>query len=323
MTSLARIPVTAIILTRNEEVNLPACLDSLGRFAEVIVVDSASTDATALIAAARGARVERFVWNRCYPKKKQWCLDNLATAHDWVLFVDADERVTPALADELAALFAQSPAPAGGHAAYFVNARPVVMGRVLRFGGGFRKIALLHRRRCRFPVCDDLDVGTMWEVEGHYQPGVAGTIGHLAAPMLHDDHKPLFHWFDRHNRYSDWEVWLNDKGRREPVYTAETGARRLAKRVFARLPCRPLSVFVAVYVVRLGILDGRPGLHYALARAFYYWQVDYKREWIEAEREAGRNPVSPYSSSDSSEASPASALMSSNERRRTFSSGIR
>ncbi|WP_119677590.1 glycosyltransferase family 2 protein [Indioceanicola profundi] len=315
-----RIPVTAIVLTRNEAENLPACLDSLARFAEVVVVDSDSTDGTAAVARDHGARVVRFVWNRAYPKKKQWSLDELDLLHDWVMFVDADERVTPALADELAALFAAGPMSL----AYFVRARPVVMGRVLRFGAGFRKIALLNRRRCRYPVCDDLGVATMWEVEGHYQPTVDGQIGSLRQPMLHDDRKPLYQWFERHNRYSDWEVWLDGQERRLPVYRAETRARRLAKRVFARLPCRPLLVFLAVYIARLGVLDGGPGLHYALSRAFYYWQVDYKRRWTDAERKAGRDPDLAYSSSDSSSvASPASALISSNARRRTFSSGMR
>jgi glycosyltransferase involved in cell wall biosynthesis len=80
-------------MTKNEELNIAKCLRSLNDFAEVFVVDSDSTDNTRTIAESMGARVVHFSWNGKYPKKKQWCLDNLSFSHDWVLFVDADEEI--------------------------------------------------------------------------------------------------------------------------------------------------------------------------------------------------------------------------------------
>lgn len=266
------IPVSVVVMTRNEAANLPRCLGALDRFAERFVVDSASTDGTPALALAQGARLVPFHWNGRHPKKKQWCLDHLPFAGDWVLFVDADERPTPALVEEIARLMTDGPAKAG----YWIDGRPALRGKPLRFGCWNRKLALLDRRRARFPELADLDVATMWEVEGHYQPLVAGPTGRLRQPMDHADEKPPSAWFDRHNRYSDWEAALRADGRMERLIDGERGARRLMKRLLHHAPCRPLLAFLHSYVARLGMLDGRAGLDHALGRAFYYWQVGLK-----------------------------------------------
>lgn len=266
------IPVSIVVMTRDEAANLPMCLGALGRFAECFVVDSDSSDGTPELAGRLGARVVPFRWNGRYPKKKQWCLDTLPFTWDWVMFVDADERVTPALADEIARLLAGMPA----HAGYFIPGRPVVRNRPLRFGAWNRKLALFDRHKARFPEVPDLDVGTMWEVEGHYQPQLSGTAGSLRNPIDHCDDKPPFAWFERHNRYSDWEAALRADGRMRRLATGEQGVRRWAKLAFDRAPARPLLTFLYAYLFRLGFLDGTEGLDHALGRAFYYWQVGVK-----------------------------------------------
>jgi glycosyltransferase involved in cell wall biosynthesis len=279
----AIIPVSVVVMTRDEAANIGACLASVSRFAEIFVVDSGSRDGTAAIAKSMGARVVDFRWDGKYPKKKQWCLDALPFSHDWVLYLDADERVTAALAGEIAGLMAAGPAASG----YHIPGRPVFAGRPLRFGAWNSKIALLDRRRASFPPVPDLDVASMWEVEGHYQPSLAGAAGRLRHPVIHHDAKPPYAWFERHNRYSDWEAALMTDGRLESIAVREKGARRLLKRIFVRLPARPLAVFLHSYVLRLGFLDGLDGLDHAIARAFYYWQIAVK---VRARR---RGPV-PY-----------------------------
>lgn len=345
--TMTAIPVSVVVMTRNEAVNLPHCLPSLARFAECFVVDSGSDDGTPEIARNHGARVLPFNWNGRYPKKKQWCLDTLPFAHDWVLFVDADERLTAELVEEIAQLMAAGP----DHAAYWIDGRPVIHGRRLRFGCWNRKLALLNRRCVCFPDQPDLDVGTMWEVEGHYQPQVAGRTGRLRHPMDHGDAKPLSAWFDRHNRYSDWEAAMRADGRMERLIAAEPDGgsrafpslralfdRRMQKRLFQRLPGRPLLAFLHAYVLRLGVLDGAAGLDHALARAFYYWQVGFKMRSAEMGSEAFDRFLSiravsasvrkvcpasdPYSSS-SAIRSPPSAFSRSKVRLRTPGSSIR
>ncbi|MGF7173044.1 glycosyltransferase family 2 protein [Azospirillum doebereinerae] len=332
--SSAPIPVSVVVMTRNEAANLPLCLPSLNRFAERFVVDSGSIDGTTGIAAAHGARVVPFHWNGRYPKKKQWCLDHLPFAHDWVLFVDADERPTPELVEEIDRLMAgaSGPTPAG----YWIDGRPAVRGRPLRFGCWNRKLILFDRRRACFPDIPDLDVASMWEVEGHYQPAVAGATGRLRHPMDHDDRKPPAAWFDRHNRYSDWEAALRADGRMARLIDGETGARRLMKRLLHHAPCRPLLAFLHSYVAKLGILDGQAGLDHALARAFYYWQVAVKtRALLDKASSPGVAPVmpakprpealpkAPCQSSSSASLSPPSAFSRSKVRLRTLGSSIR
>lgn len=267
------IPVAVVVMTRDEAANIVGCLASIGpRFAQLFVVDSASTDATAMLAEAMGATVVPFRWDGAYPKKKQWCLETLPFAVDRVLFVDADERLTPAFVDAVA-----DAVTSDACAAFWITARPTMAGRTLRFGRPHRKIALLDRRRCRFLPVDDLDVATMWEVEGHYQPRVEGPVGRIPVPVLHRDTDRFGAWVARHNRYSDWAARMEGEGRLAGIVGPERGLRRWIKRLIPGLPARPLLAFLDSYVLRLGMLDGRAGLNYALGRAFYYWMIDVKR----------------------------------------------
>ena len=278
-----KIPVSVVVMTRNEARNITKCLRALAAFDEIFVVDSNSADATRELAAAQGAQVVPFDWNGRYPKKKQWCLENLPLRHDVVLYVDADEEMTPTLAREIRASL---PRFARGHAGAFIGFDYVFCGRMLRHGHRVYKLALLHRRRARFLDYDDLDVANMWEVEGHYQPQVDGPAFALEARMIHDDHDRLYHYFDKHNRYSDWEADLRLRGKANDPREANLRGRAPLKRLFGRLPCKGLAIFLHGYVLRLGLLDGKAGFDYAVARAMYYWQIGIKRE--ELLRSAGR-----------------------------------
>lgn len=266
-------------MTRNEAVRLPRCLAALDAFAEIVVVDSASTDATADIARSCGASVVDFIWDGRYPKKRQWCLDTLKLAHDWVFFVDADEVVTPELAAEIAALFAVSAPPCAG---YFVAGRYVIGRRILKFGLKNLKLALLDRRRMAFPVVDDIGLPGMGEIEGHYQPAArpghenAGT-GVLRAALLHyaydgegDGKNDGAAWNARHRRYAAWERGMNERQAwpRDPV-----PLRQAMKRIFRAMPGRAAAAFVHSYLVKGGVLDGAPGYRLARDRFRYYRMI--------------------------------------------------
>ena len=288
------IPVSVVVMTRNEAANIARCLAALHRFAEVMVVDSASDDGTAAIAASAGARVVAFNWDGRYPKKKEWCRRHLALANRWLLYVDADEIVTPALAEEIAVLMRHGPRAAG----YMIEGRYVVDGRVLGFGLRNAKLALIDRHRAVFPTCDDLAVPGGWEVEGHYQPALDGPVGRLKAPMQHDDRKPFSTWVARHECYAAWEADLRQRGARLAVERHECRRRRWVKRLVHHLPFRPLAAFLHCYVLRLGFLDGGAGFRFAVSRAFYYWLIGMterraaadKRRGIEAETIPAHRP---------------------------------
>jgi glycosyltransferase involved in cell wall biosynthesis len=259
-------------MTKDEEENIGKCLASLVRFDEVFVVDSRSADRTREIARAAGAEVVEFAWNGGYPKKKQWSLENLPLGNDWVLYLDADEELTGALASEIERAVS-SPGDARG---YIIGFDYVFLGRRLRHGLRVHKLALFDRRHGRFVEYDDLDVENMWEVEGHYQPRLDGRVGSLKGRIVHRDAADLYHYFERHNRYSDWEAALRTRGGLGRNGETQSVRRSALKKVFARMPFRPLGIFLYSYVVAAGFLDGRAGFHYAVSRSFYYWQIDLK-----------------------------------------------
>lgn len=268
-----RLPISALVLTKNEEEIIGRTCRQLHDFDQVVVVDSHSTDATKAIAEEAGALVLDFEWNGGYPKKKQWSLSRPELKHNWVLFVDADEYPSEALIEELRAL-----APIfgeGGYGAYDIPLSYHFLGSELKYGHKVTKRALVDRRFCRFPVVDDLCVANMWEVEGHYQPECDSLVGNLKSKLKHDDIDPLYDYFARHNRYSDWEAHVSvtsDRSTEVSRYRSSRGRR------YASIPGKPILFFLYSYIMRAGFLDGRAGLHYAIAHAFYFWQIGLKSE---------------------------------------------
>lgn len=264
--------ISVIVVVRNEAHRLRRCLAALSSFAEVWVVDSASTDDTARIAKECGAKICAYEWNGAYPKKRQWCLDHLALAHERVFFVDADEIVTPALVREIAALdwFA---------AGYFVKGFYTFDGKLLRHGLHNNKLALFDRRMIGFPVVDDLGLEGMGEIEGHYQPVLkpeyAGMkIGQLRQPLIHEACEDMDGWERRHLRYACWEAGMNARG----AWPEDPVPRRAAlKRFFRVLAFRGALAFLHSYVLRLGFLDGRAGYEFAKSRARYYRMISRVR----------------------------------------------
>jgi glycosyltransferase involved in cell wall biosynthesis len=272
MKTTGKIPITVLIQTKNEALSIVECIDAvLPHFSQVIVVDSNSEDATQFLAHGAGAQVVNFTWNGAYPKKKQWQLDNLEDVNEYVLFLDADEVPSRDLIKEL-----QHLSESGGlkkHAAYDVQLDYVFCGKVLRHGHTVTKRALVRPGSVSFPTVDDADLPGMGELEGHYQPIVSGSTGKLRGRIVHDDRDPLFGWFERHNRYSEWESHLRLK-----QSTKDQVAKLRSKqgRIFDKAPFKPFMFFVYSVVIRGGFRDGREGIQYAIALASYYWQTDLK-----------------------------------------------
>lgn len=257
------IPVSVIVTTKNEALNLPHSLPQLVRHCdEVIVVDSSHDDETRQIVRQCGAGYIGFTWNGKYPKKRQWCLDHLPLKHDYVLFIDADEIADDAFFDELSTLSWDCDG-------YFISSRMVWRGTLLNHGMRNNKLCLFRRGKFAFPVIDDLNMTGMGEIEGHYQPvphdGMRAVIGQIKTPLVHHDRRDS--WNFRHHNYAMWEAAMNKRGAWpvDPVPYREFLKRFLRR--YALL--RPAIIFVYAYILKRGFLDGRAGLDYALARAKY------------------------------------------------------
>lgn len=258
------VPVSVVIVTKNEAVNLPRCLSALSLFKDVWVVDSGSQDNSRAIVESYGAQFVDFSWNGRYPKKRQWCLDNLSLKYDFVFFVDADEEITPELCAEIASLDFLS-------AGYFVKGAYVVEGCALRHGLKNNKLCLIDRHRMCFPVIDDLGIEGMGEIEGHYQPvlknGSSGKISHLRHALLHHAYEDGDRYQSRHEGYRVWEEGIKDRNDKvaDPVLH-----RRLLKSFFLLLPRSDIIAFLHSYIILGGCMDGRRGFIHAKRRYDYY-----------------------------------------------------
>jgi glycosyltransferase involved in cell wall biosynthesis len=273
------LPVSVLIPTKNEEKNIGKCLASVSWADEIYVVDSCSSDRTGEIAQSLGAKVIPFSWDGKGPRKKNWALEALPWKHDWVLVVDADEEVSPALRDEIAAMVSRPSA----YTAFLVRYHYYFLGRCLRHGAPLWKLILFRHRAARFERKEVPEV-TAYDVELHEYPLVRGQIGRLRSPMIHHDFENLTHYFQRHNIYSDWEALLRTCYRhRDPtgeilprLFGSAVERRRFLKQCFLNLPGRPWLYFLYAYILRGGFLDGRPGFIYNVLKAFYWYQIGIK-----------------------------------------------
>ncbi|MFQ3616972.1 MAG: glycosyltransferase family 2 protein [Cyanobacteriota bacterium] len=281
----ARVPVSVLIPAKDEELNLPACLESLAPADEIFVVDSQSGDRTAEIAQAYGAKVVQFHFSGRWPKKKNWALDHLPFRNEWVLIVDCDERIPPALWDEIAQAI-QNPDING----YYLNRRVYFLGKWIRHGGKYPdwNLRLFRHAKGRYENLHTDAAPNTGDNEVHEHVVLAGTAGYLDTDMLHIDHRDLYHWLERHNRYSNWEArvyynllnGIDEAGtlgdRTSNWWSNAIQRKRFLKRLWVRLPCRPLLRFGLFYILRLGFLDGRPGYIYARLLSQYEYQIGVK-----------------------------------------------
>jgi glycosyltransferase involved in cell wall biosynthesis len=282
-TALRPVPLTVVVPTRDEERSLPACLASVvGWAADVVVYDSFSTDRTVEIARSFGARVVQRPFDD-FATHKNWALDNVPMAAEWVFFLDADERFTPSLRDEVARVVS---ADGGGREGFHVGRRNHLMGRWVRHGGWYPNWNLRLFRRGR---------GRYESRIVHEHVIVDGRTGFLRADLLHEDVKGLERYFDRHNRYSSMEaveafrLFGGTSGDRIGAHLLRRGPaqrRWLKETAYAHLPGRPLWKFLWMYVVRLGFLDGRVGFRNCVLQMFYEYQISLKLAELRTDAES-------------------------------------
>ena len=222
-------PLSVVIISKNEASVIAACLDSVAGLAdEVVVLDSGSTDGTGGLCSARGARVIETDWLGFGPQKNRAVL---AAANDWVLCLDADERVSPELLNSIKRALVDPK-----YSAYRCARRNRFLGRYLRHGEGYPDWSLrLFDRRVAHWSSDAVHEKVICEAP----------VGELAGDLLHDSAETLESYLAKQNRYTSLAA-ESDVGRKEVSA--------------ARLVFSPLVRFVKFYVVRGGFRDGVPGL---------------------------------------------------------------
>jgi glycosyltransferase involved in cell wall biosynthesis len=261
--------VSVLILTLNEEINLPGCLESVAWSDDIVVFDSFSTDRTVEIAQAAGARVIQRKFDN-YAAQRNAALTEVAYRHPWVLMVDADERWPVHIFEEIKVCIGQGNGEVS--LAHF-RRKDMFLGKWLRRSTGYptwsgRLVRAGH-------VSVERDINEEYHTDGKK--------AYLKSHFIHYPfNKGIAHWFDKHNRYSSMEAETLVKemqgalALRQLFSSDPTVRRKCLKQLAYRLPCRPFLVFCYLYFFRMGFLDGSPGLTYCRLRAIYEYMIDLK-----------------------------------------------
>src|SRR5712691_724450 len=263
ITAAAKLPVSVIVPVRNEGRNLPRCLAALRDVGEIYVIDSQSSDETVEIARTHGAQVVQFHYQGGWPKKRQWAMNTLTIAYDWILLLDADEVVTPELAEEIRRAI-RNPAVDG----YSILLRTWFLGRVLRHGDvGLWKLSLFRRGKGRYECRLKDQDASMADMEVHEHVVVEGATARLRNPLIHHNVESLSRYIQKHDEYSNWESRVllqrgEDKELPPSLSGTQAQRRRWVKRKLFAVPGSPVLLFLYRYILRLGFLDGAAGLIY-------------------------------------------------------------
>lgn len=278
--------VSVLVLTKDEEINIVECLKTLAWSDDIVVLDSFSTDRTCewatLFPNVRVIQRKFDNWSR----HSNWALENITFKNPWVYYSDADERVTDELRDEIFAVAADS---AVQHVAFRVRYKNMFMNRWLKHGGIYPVwiIRLFKPDMIRYE-----------EREVNAHPIMKGSLGDLREHFIHYSfNKGLLPWFKKHNSYSTMEANEAVKIVRgatigEKIRIARKGEtpgvrRRAMKDLSFFIPLRGFARFVHMYFLKLGMLDGRAGFHYAAMISMYeYWielkMREHQRKWKES-----------------------------------------
>ncbi len=276
--------LSVLIITKNEELDLPACLESVAWSDDVHVWDSFSTDRTVEIAQSYGAHVHQRAFDS-YAGQRNAALFGAAYKYPWLLILDADERANPAMARVVAERTAAAPA---GVDAFRLRRRDHFLGRWLRHAQTtpyYIRVVRLGRARFR------REINEVVEVDGAI----------VDLPEAYFDHFPfskgLTHWVAKHNAYSSAEAvivaesaFAGEVSWRKALFARDFNEKHAARKaVFYSLPGRPVMRWAYLMFYRRGVLDGRAGLVYSTLQAFYEWLIVLKTAELKQSRAAMRS----------------------------------
>ncbi len=260
----ARVPLSVLVPVKNDAANLRACLATISFAREIVVVDSESTDGTQAVTEAARARIVQFVWSGKFPRKKNWALENIPWRHEWVLIVDADERVTPELEREIRQAICRTDVDG-----FYLNRRFWFLGGWINHCGYFPSwnLRLFRHRLGRYEQIEIDDDIVSGDNEVHEHVLLNGRTEYLTAPMEHYAFPDIATFIDKHNRYSTWEAaaFIKPHARtgkrtlRATPFGAVIERKRWLKKLAIKAPFRPSLRFLYHYVWKQGFRDGYRG----------------------------------------------------------------
>ena len=283
----ARAPLSVLVPVKNEATNLRDCLASVAFAQEIVVVDSGSTDGTQAIAKAAGAQIVQFAWNGEFPRKKNWALQNIPWQNEWVLIVDADERVTPELEWEIRGGIQRTDVDG-----FYLNRRFWFLDGWINHCGYFPSwnLRLFRHRLGRYEQID-IDGVLSGDNEVHEHVLLNGRTEYLSAPMEHYAFPDIATFVEKHNRYSTWEAAAfarlhrrpNEKILRATPFGTALERKRWLRKLAMSTPFRPSLRFIYHYIWKQGFRDGYRGWMLCRLLTWYERLIVLK----ERERKAG------------------------------------
>jgi len=281
----ASVPLTVLIPVKNEQKHMAECLATVAWADEIVVVDSTSTDETVKIASLSGARVVQFCYVPGGPRKKNWALRNLTFRNEWILILDADERITPALAAGIAGAIKEP----RGHVGFYLNRRFNFLGNWIYHAGYFPSWNLrLFRRGLGLYETLSHNSQNSGDNEVHEHVILNGSAGYLPSPMDHYAYPTIAEFIEKHRRYANWEAEMDDAishlQHDGSKMCKEVLARRLLKRLARRLPFPHWLRFTYHYFIKLGFLDGLEGYIFCHLLAEYEFWIWARTVEIQNER---------------------------------------
>lgn len=258
--------VTILIPVKNEEKNLPGCLENIKAFRNVVIVDSGSTDRTLEIAAEFGREVVQFRWNGQFPKKRNWVLRNYEFKTPWVMFLDADERITEGWLKEAEDKLKAASSDVDAFICYYDN---WFMGRMLRHGDVMRKTAILRVGRGEYERIEENNWSNL-DMEIHEHLHVNGRIDEIKARLEHHDKRSLENYYAKHEEYANWEAnrYKALKGDFSKLTDRQKMKYNLIKKWWFGF-----TYFCACYFLKRGFLDGKAGFVFARGKWRYFANI--------------------------------------------------
>lgn len=272
------LPVTVLIATKNEERNITDCLESVQFAEQVLVIDSQSTDRTKEISEQAGAEVHEFRYEGGWPKKRNWALENLDIRNEWVLILDADERISPMLRNEIEVSIKD--ASVNG---YYTQWKFIFLGKWMKHSWSHGWMLRLFRKG--MASYEDLGMRTQggWDAEVHENIVSNGPCKRLKHPLDHESNQDLSFWIRKQNEFSDWNAARRITQLKQPLppisgilSSDPVKRRKLLKALFIRLPGKPLLMFIFLFFVKRGFLDGMEGYYFCKLRAIHEFNIGVK-----------------------------------------------
>lgn len=262
--------LTIVIPVRNEEKNLGGCLAAIGNdlAAKVVVVDSLSTDNTRQIAQEAGAEVIDFDWDGKFPKKRNWYLKHHTPSTQWVMFLDADEFLTPAFKAELRKALTSGEDVVG----YWLNYTIYFLGRRLKGGYPLDKLALFKVGAGEYERIDEERWSKM-DMEIHEHPILNGKLGSIKSKIDHQDFRGIAHYVTKHNDYAWWEAKRFLQSYNDAAVRSKWTWKQKIKYGLMRTPFIGPVYFLGSYFLLMGFRDGSRGLAFAILKMSYFTQV--------------------------------------------------